>query len=102
MTRGRPSGAVAVVVFATMLAQACSPVAGRDQQTRDARADAGDKAASDAVAQYKIAKRDGHKVDTCLSAGKVAEAFLKAGDEPQYKTWKRAEERDCKTIGFPF
>ena len=32
----------------------------------------------------------------------VAEAFQKANDDAHYKEWKRTEESDCKTIGFPF
>jgi len=90
------------LLLTLIFAQGCHPGGGRDQQLRDARTAAAERAASDAIAEYKLAKRDGHKVDTCLSAGKVAEAFLRASDEAQHKTWKRAEERDCKTIGFPF
>jgi hypothetical protein len=90
------------LLLATVPVQGCHLDGSRDQQLRDPRTAAAERAASDAIADYKLAKRDGHKVDTCRSAGKVAEAFLKASDEAQHKRWKRTEERDCKTIGFPF
>lgn len=97
--RGRASTILGV---AAILALACHPGAGRDDRARDPRALAAARAAFEAVAQYDTARREGHKVAACLGAGKAAEAFLKANNASQYKTWKRTEERDCKTIGFPF
>ena len=57
--------------------------------------------ADDLVEQYQIAKRNGTKMDVCVRAGAVAEAFLQAHDEGEYATWKKTQRADCARAGLP-
>lgn len=59
------------------------------------------KVATDAVAQYDIAKRQGDKMQTCVQAGFVAAAYLQAKDETNYTQWKATEKADCTAAGVP-
>jgi hypothetical protein len=59
------------------------------------------KVALDAVAQYEIAKRGPDKIQTCVSAGMVAAAYLQAKDEANYNAWKTKERDDCAAAGVP-
>jgi hypothetical protein len=59
------------------------------------------KVATDAVAQYGIAKRGGDAMQTCVQAGLVAAAYLQAKDEASYNTWKTTEKADCAAAGLP-
>lgn len=61
----------------------------------------GAQVATDAVAQYQIAKREGDKMQICVQAGFVAAAYLQAKDEANYQTWKTTEKGDCKKAGLP-
>jgi hypothetical protein len=58
------------------------------------------KVATDAVAQYEIAKRQGDPMQTCVQAGMVSAAFLQAKNEPQYDVWKATEKADCAKAGL--
>ena len=57
--------------------------------------------ASDSVAQYQIAKREGDQMQTCVHAGIVAAAYLQAKDESNYQQWKQTEKSDCRKAGVP-
>jgi len=57
--------------------------------------------ANDAVRQYEIAKRNGSAIDAYVQAGLVSAAFLQAEDEPNYRKWKRIEEREARRAGMP-
>ncbi|MEO7032937.1 MAG: hypothetical protein ABI548_03805 [Polyangiaceae bacterium] len=59
------------------------------------------KVATDAVAQYEIAKRGGSKIEICAHAGMVSAAWLQAQDEASYRTWKATEKADCLAAGMP-
>lgn len=59
-----------------------------------------DKVATDAVAQYEIAKRQGDRIQTCVSAGLVSAAFLQAKNEPKFTEWKATEKADCAAAGL--
>jgi hypothetical protein len=59
------------------------------------------KVASDAVAQYNIAKEKGNAMDACVSAGIVAAAYQQAKDSDNYGKWKDIERADCKQAGVP-
>ena len=60
-----------------------------------------DSVASDAVAQYRIAKQQGDPVQVCVQAGLVAAAFLQAKDSTSYNDWKSIESKDCRRAGVP-
>lgn len=57
--------------------------------------------ASDSVAQYQIAKREGDQMQICVHAGFVSAAYLQAKDEPNYQQWKKTEKSDCRKVGVP-
>lgn len=76
-----------------LLVLGCSTESRLDEITR--------KVALDAVAQYEIAKRGTDKIQTCVSAGLVAAAYLQAKDEPNYNAWKARERDDCAAAGMP-
>lgn len=56
--------------------------------------------ARDVVQQYEIAKRNGSKMDACVRAGFVAEAYLQAKNEAEYTTWKKTQRKDCAAAGL--
>ena len=58
------------------------------------------KVARDLEQQYDIAKRSGTAMDACTRAGAVAEMYLQAHDEENYKTWKRVQAKECKRAGL--
>lgn len=59
------------------------------------------KVATDAVAQYEMAKRQGDQIQTCVQAGFVSAAWLQAKDEPKYIAAKAQEKADCAKAGMP-
>ena len=64
-------------------------------------ADIENKVATDAVAQYEMAKRQGDPIQTCVQAGFVSAAWLQARNEPQYVAAKATEKADCARAGIP-
>lgn len=58
--------------------------------------------ARDFEKQYEIVKRNSSAIDACVHASLVAEAWLQANDESNYKKWKRIEEQDCKRAELDF
>lgn len=60
-----------------------------------------DKTASDAVAQYGIAKRNGSPMDACVQAQVVTAAYLQAKNEAAYKQWMHTKATDCAKAGLP-
>jgi hypothetical protein len=58
------------------------------------------KVAADAVDQYKIAKKQGDKIQICVQAGLVSAAYLQAKDQIDYQQWKHTEEEDCRQAGL--
>ncbi|MGV7194686.1 hypothetical protein [Xanthomonas axonopodis] len=58
-----------------------------------------EKVASDAVAQYEIARREGDPVQICVQAGLASSAYLQAQQEDLYRTWKARERSDCARAG---
>jgi hypothetical protein len=69
---------------------------GREAESRyvvAGMADIHNQVATDAVAQYDIAKRQGDAMQACVQAGMVSAAWLQAKDE--------AEKADCAGAGTP-
>ncbi|UKE71434.1 hypothetical protein K8O61_13425 [Xanthomonas cerealis pv. cerealis] len=58
------------------------------------------RTASDAAAQYEIAKREGDPLQICVQAGFASAAYLQAKDESTYRTWKAKERSDCARAGI--
>jgi zinc-ribbon domain len=52
--------------------------------------------ATDAVAEYDLAKKGGNLRDMCVQAEVVAAAYLQAHQEAKYLAWKDTEKADCK------
>ncbi len=57
--------------------------------------------AADAVEQYRIAERQGNRMQICVQAGFVSAAFLQAKDESNYRIWKDTERQRCGEAGVP-
>ncbi len=72
---------------------------GIEQKTDSDMQNIKDKVASDSVAQYRIAERNGTAMDRCVQAGMVTAAFLQAKDEDDYRQWKAIEAKDCRAAG---
>jgi hypothetical protein len=56
--------------------------------------------ATDFLEQYKIAKRSGNAMDTCIQAGLVKASLLQLHDEKRYKEWTKVEEIECAKAGL--
>lgn len=56
--------------------------------------------ALDAEKQYKIAKKQGDKMQTYVQASLVAAAYLQAKDEANYNKWKEIENKHAKEVGM--
>jgi len=56
--------------------------------------------AHEAEEQYAIAKRNGSPMDIYVRAGLVAEAYLQAKDEVNYKKWKQIETEAAIAAGI--
>lgn len=55
----------------------------------------------DAITQYDFVKRaGGDKMEVCLHAGIVTEAYKNIRDESNYRKWKAIEKADCKRAGM--
>ena len=80
MSRVIASCASGGLVFAVLLANGCRHGTTPEKSAADQSVATAREAAVGAMAEYQVAKRAKHKVDTCLSAGKVAESFLKASE----------------------
>jgi hypothetical protein len=50
--------------------------------------------AEDAVAEYRIAKRNGSALDAYGAASLVVAAYLQANDQHNYKKWKKVEDEE--------
>lgn len=59
------------------------------------------KVATDAVAQYRLAKKSDDKIQVCVQAGLVSAAYLQAQDEPNYLAAKATEKAECAAAGIP-
>ena len=102
--RPQPSGAAAfapVIVTALMiLGLIWWFIVGLPAQTRTRMQDIDDQVASDAEAQYRIAAKQGDRMQMCVQAGLVAAAHLQAQHSAQYDSWKSVEKIDCETVGI--
>jgi hypothetical protein len=56
--------------------------------------------ASDAAAQYEIAKRHGSAMDACIAARHLSAAYLRAKEEAKYAAAKQVEHADCVKAGL--
>jgi len=55
----------------------------------------------EALKEFEIVKKGGDKMEICVRAGFVAEAYLQAKDEAKYTEWKKTEKDLCKAAGMP-
>ena len=74
---------------------------GVEVQTEQITKDINQQVISDTLQQYNIVKANGTKIDACVRAGLVAEAYLQAKDERNYQYWKDIEWADCDDAGVP-
>jgi hypothetical protein len=56
--------------------------------------------AKDFEKQYQMALSSGSPIDVCVRAGLVAEGYLQAQDQDNYRKWKAVEKQDCKAAGI--
>jgi len=59
-----------------------------------------EKVASDQVDRFNMTLKGGDRIEICVQAGMVAEAFKQADDEESYLKWKRIEKRACAAAGI--
>jgi len=50
--------------------------------------------AKEAISQYDIAKRNNCQGDAYIQAGLIAQFYLQAKDEENYRKWKEVEEKE--------
>lgn len=60
------------------------------------------KYAQEMVEQYEIAKNQGDRMEKCMQAGAVAQAFLQAKNQDNYNKWKIIESTDCRAAGLNY
>jgi hypothetical protein len=98
----KPNSLVAVIQVAIFIAVIWYFFGGgMDKQVANDLQDIHNKVASDAVDQYRIAKRNGSNIDACVQAGMVSAAYLQAKNEAEYQSWKSIENNDCRKAGVP-
>lgn len=73
---------------------------GWEQQTTKTLTNIHLQVASDALDQYKIAKKQGDPITICVQAGMVSAALLQGKFEDQYIKMKKIEESDCRAAGL--
>lgn len=56
--------------------------------------------AADFIKQYEIAAKNGNSMDAYVHAGVVAQAFLQAKDEANYKKWKDVQDEWAVAVGL--
>lgn len=54
-----------------------------------------------ATREYQLVAANGTKIEKCVHAGLVANAYLNAMEEGEYKTWVAVKKRDCEEAGVP-
>jgi predicted amidophosphoribosyltransferase len=98
-----PHGSSKILVFGGVLGVAAvwALSGGAQKQAATQMKNIENQVATDAVAQYEIAKRNGDLMQTCVQAGMVSAAFLQAKDEASYGKWKTIEKDDCAKAGVP-
>jgi hypothetical protein len=57
--------------------------------------------ANDVQKQYEIAVKSGNLMDAYVHAGLVAEVYLQAKDEDNYKKWKQIQNEAGVRVGLP-
>jgi hypothetical protein len=54
------------------------------------------------ITDYEFAKQHSNsRIELCMRAGVVAEAYLSAHDDEDYDKWKAIEREDCAAGGIP-
>lgn len=59
------------------------------------------RVAANKTEEYEIAKRNNDKMKTCVLAGHINVAYLKAKDEEMYQRWRGIERQRCREAGVP-
>jgi hypothetical protein len=55
----------------------------------------------DALSRYARFKQEkGSMSKLCIQAGHVAETYLRAGDDADYRNWKAVQQSDCAKAGL--
>lgn len=55
----------------------------------------------DALSQYEAIKNSPDKLEVCVYAGMVTEAYQQAKMQKEATEWKAIEDADCKKAGIP-
>ena len=56
--------------------------------------------AEDLESQYRLMGSESSEMDKCVQAGIVAQAWLQAEDQGNYRTWKATEKSHCEAAGI--
>lgn len=73
---------------------------GMEQEVVESLDDTAEVLAADTIKEYEIAKRSGSAMDACLRAGLVAEFYLSAKNEADFKKWTAVKKKDCRRAGL--
>jgi hypothetical protein len=97
-----------VIIAVATAAYAIRPFVAGEMDTASAGTSAKDpmqaiyeKIAVDAIAHYRIVKRNGTPADACASVLQVTSALMQARDQAKYKAWKQIQKADCAAAGLP-
>ena len=56
---------------------------------------------NDVIDQYNLVKKSGDKMQMCVRAGLVAEAYLQGKNQTEYLNWTDIRNNDCAAAGLP-
>lgn len=58
------------------------------------------KVITEELKKYKMVEKTGTKIEICIQAQMVTQAYLQAGNEEKYKEWHDTQESDCYLAGL--
>ena len=71
-----------------------------DEYVKSEMENINNQVAKDLIEQYQIAKKTGNKMDAYMQASTIAQAFLAAKDEANYKKWTAIAKEEEKALGY--
>ena len=74
---------------------------GCDQAAQQEMDHISNQVAEDQIKQYEILKRSGSKMEIAMQASIIAQCYLGAKDEENFKKWKAIAKVDGKRAGMP-
>jgi hypothetical protein len=91
---------IAVIAFGVIFLLAVIGTSFSDEAVQNQLDDISVQVAEDAILQYNIALKNNNTQDAYLQATIIAQSYLSAKDEKNYKKWKDTENALAKKLGF--